>query len=665
MDCNACGCVCPSGTTICTTSGSCVTNRSCPAGTSWDPCTDTCGTPYVLLSPSATQNGFVKVSGDLTLTAGNLHLDQAVGAGQGDVYLPNGKTVRVDGAGTTSLSFANATGTGLDVNFPAATKLCFGATCRNSWPSSTDFDPTYLNVGGDAMTGLLTLNGGLRMASGAGAGKVLTSDASGNGTWQTPAFVGGSGTAGYLPKFTSSTALGNSVASDTGAGLSVAGTAALGGYGLSVANNGQGGGIDVSTNSGLNGIPAMRVSNLGAGAGLEVNGGSAGNGAFIKGAGGNVALEVASYNYPGASSIGTVMQVRRGAGSGVAPGVGEGVMIGFPLQSDSSGSFTGGGGIGSVVSSLSPWKTDLFFETNTSASNSEKMRLTADGRLGIGTAAPGAMLTMNGGSAALGLSATASGQYSLAAGYGPTASGSYSIALGDRSTATNNTAVAIGAQADATSYYGVAIGNYVSATGGNGSIAIGGGIDVSRKMNNNVGASIGLGYGSTVPTLVVTSAPNAAGTYGKVGIGTSSPGALLDIQGYPNNSAIKLAGSYIGDNWDGTLHVQSGGSVVRFDGGDTVVVDNNLQLGGVSRGSWPSLATTSQYCQFNAGSGAGWKTCWCPGGYQLTGWSGYNCESHGGEWECSSSAPNGTGGIQVWHDSAATAYVWATCARVN
>lgn len=49
------------------------------------------------------------------------------------------------------------------------------------------------------------------MPTGAAAGKVLTSDASGNGTWQTPpAGIGGSGTANYIPRFTASNTLGNS-----------------------------------------------------------------------------------------------------------------------------------------------------------------------------------------------------------------------------------------------------------------------------------------------------------------------------------------------------------------------------------------------------------------------------------------------------------------------
>lgn len=55
--------------------------------------------------------------------------------------------------------------------------------------------------------------GNIKMVDGnQGAGKVLTSDANGVGTWQEPQVgIGGSGTTNYIPKFTDSTTLGNSI----------------------------------------------------------------------------------------------------------------------------------------------------------------------------------------------------------------------------------------------------------------------------------------------------------------------------------------------------------------------------------------------------------------------------------------------------------------------
>ncbi len=53
-----------------------------------------------------------------------------------------------------------------------------------------------------------------------------------------------------------------------------------------------------------------------------------------------------------------------------------------------------------------------------------------------------------------------------------------------------------------------------------------------------------------------------------------------DVNVDPGDSAdIYLAGSRIGDWYDGTLHIQSGGSVVKFDGGDNVeITGGNLTL---------------------------------------------------------------------------------------
>ena len=74
----------------------------------------------------------------------------------------------------------------------------------STWPSYT------LDVYGTArMTGFL-----LPLAT--ANGYVLTSDASGNGTWQTlPSRVGGAGTRNYIPKFSASTTLANSIMIET------------------------------------------------------------------------------------------------------------------------------------------------------------------------------------------------------------------------------------------------------------------------------------------------------------------------------------------------------------------------------------------------------------------------------------------------------------------
>jgi len=855
---NVCGaCACPSGTTLCGSSNTCVTTMSCPAGTTFDPCTNSCNTPNVLVSPSFTQNGFINIAGDINERGGNVRLDYATGGGQGDFYMANGKAIRVDGAGTTSLSIGNWGGGGVSVNIfhsgniftggistiasdsavAANTietgNLCFGngVNCRTSWPSTTDFNPSYVNVTGDTMTGDLNLTGastdlfvagnvgvgtttpvdgrveivrpstsyranlilgtganndwelgelntdnsftfkrvttqpvigsavmtfdtldnvgigtstpaakldvfgtakvlGLELPTGAGAGKVLKSDASGNATWQSDTSIGGGGTTNRIAKFTGAATIGDSTVFDNGTNVSVnataptarfqvqsdtydfpsgaqqrrfttsltgaqiflndssgssimslgtgpgsddslgfnmngtvpmlitsggnigmgtttpgqrldvsgninvAGNAALGGYGIAVANNGNGGGLDVSTNSPLNGIPALRVRNSGTGPGIDVDGGVNSLGAHIKGNGDGYALDASVYDHSSPNTLALVMQVRRGTSG--TPAVGMGGSIDFPLEG-SGGSFYGGTRIGSVISSLSPWKTD-FVVYPSSYSVGEKMRLTADGALGVNTTSPVATLDVNG---------TAS--------------------LGTLNTATGTNAVSIGVRNDATGYNSAVIGGYAAATG-NGSIAIGGGIDVSRKMTVAGGATIGLGYGSTIPTLVVTSAPNTAGTYGKVGVAAQSPAATLSVGGNGANvyatdlwvennmhvqgnesvgsgrgrlrvgtawnlpgmyaetnsagqvsdlvlgassdlvqinagtfgrpyagSSLALWGSRLSDTGGGVLHVQSGGAVVAMDGNDYVGIGTASPVAALHVANGPTNYTTANY----------------------------------------------------------------------
>lgn len=73
---------------------------------------------------------------------------------------------------------------------------------------------------------------GFKMPTGAANGRVLTSDASGVGTWQVSSGIGGSGSANYLPRFTGSTpstTLGDSVVYQNGSSIGV-GTTCPGEY---------------------------------------------------------------------------------------------------------------------------------------------------------------------------------------------------------------------------------------------------------------------------------------------------------------------------------------------------------------------------------------------------------------------------------------------------
>jgi hypothetical protein len=72
------------------------------------------------------------------------------------------------------------------------------------------------------VAGTVQMNG-FKMPTSASSGKVLTSDANGVGTWQSlpSGGIGGSGTANYIPKFATSTTVGNSVMFEKGGGIGI------------------------------------------------------------------------------------------------------------------------------------------------------------------------------------------------------------------------------------------------------------------------------------------------------------------------------------------------------------------------------------------------------------------------------------------------------------
>ncbi len=133
---------CPAGTTLCNSPapGVCVPNRTCPPGMTWDVCSDTCSTYYVLTNPTpevSPQPANPEIEGNFTVFGDD--------AGEGDIYMSNGKALRVDGTGSTTLNIGNWGGGGF--SFEA-----FGSLKADDITTDTG------NI--DSTTGTLNLGGG-------------------------------------------------------------------------------------------------------------------------------------------------------------------------------------------------------------------------------------------------------------------------------------------------------------------------------------------------------------------------------------------------------------------------------------------------------------------------------------------------------------------------
>ncbi|MBS1538684.1 MAG: tail fiber domain-containing protein [Bacteroidetes bacterium] len=118
---------------------------------------------------------------------------------------------------------------------------------------------------------------------------------------------------------------------------------------------------------------------------------------------------------------------------------------------------------------------------------------------------------------------------SIALGHSTVADGTDAFATGFESKALANQTIAIGTGAIASHDNSIAIGWSVNADATN-NIVIGGGVNsfLTGALVNPTPNSIGFGYNSTYPTMIIT---DAYGSYGNVGIGTTTPTNTLDVNG--------------------------------------------------------------------------------------------------------------------------------------
>ena len=164
---------------------------------------------------------------------------------------------------------------------------------------------------------------------------------------------------------------------------------------------------------------------------------------------------------------------------------------------------------------------------------------------------------------AIGDGNTASGTASFAGGINSEAAGLYSIAFGNEAKAEQRNGISLGYRTFVYGPYAVGIGENVMTTC-TSAMVIGSGADDDNPLVNGETRSLMIGYNSDIPTLFVGPS-DGVGTVGKVGIGTSTPSSLLDI--------------------NGTLHVE-----------DDATFSNKLTVG--NKITTPQLKITA-----NAGSG--------------------------------------------------------------
>ncbi|MCW8898090.1 MAG: hypothetical protein OQJ96_01310 [Flavobacteriales bacterium] len=137
--------------------------------------------------------------------------------------------------------------------------------------------------------------------------------------------------------------------------------------------------------------------------------------------------------------------------------------------------------------------------------------------------------------------ARAEGTHSYSIGRQSIVTGGNAYAFGYYSGGSGDYAFSIGSYSTANANNSYSIGDYVSTSSTN-SMTIGRGINTSNKLNNNQSNTLMVGFNSDTATFFVGPS-TGLGTFGKVGIATSSPIRTFDVNGMSHFSDTMSIGT--------------------------------------------------------------------------------------------------------------------------